>query len=758
MKLKYSLFLVLILLLNANIIYPEIVAIERARKVAAGIYIERAANLKMLKFQTIEFSKEIAVTDNNQPVFYILNLRNEPGFVIVSADDITIPLLAYSDESNYDTENVPEAVKDLLDYYKEMITDARAMKITASKQITEEWRNYESGTILKGGKSKAGPLLTTKWDQDCYYNYSCPSTGTVEPNPPTAVCKHVYAGCDACAMAQIIKYHGYPAKGKGTKTYTSPNPSYCSGWPNYGSLTVNFANQTYDYTKMPNENINSSNYSEIAKLMYHCGVSIEMCYSAKYGSGAYILNIPNAYVNYFDYTGSPNNPKLYSKDNTSDENVWINALKGEIDMLRPIHYAGNSNAGTDGHAFVIDGYSGNQFHCNFGWKGACNGNYTLTSLIVNAAVQHNYSYHQYAIMPIIPKPKQAAPVANFGSNKQCTVAGGAIDFQDLSTNTPTSWQWTFPGGDPSTSTLPYPTVYYNTPGKYSVTLKASNSGGSNTVTKDNYITVGGCTTVCDTLNYPLPGTPVILMNQGGGYVYGTNTYNAGAFAVYFPGTKGMTLSKCIYWFGKRVGSGSFSVARWKCETAGPGTQIDKKTYNIGSISALSLINFPSSYEISEDGVYIGFILPTGTYDTLAIVSNQTNEISNSNNWIMGKSNGAWHSAEEVGGSGAARYLGIFPIMCPKGVGLEEIDKESGELVLFPNPAYDIFYVYSDRFKPGEMHIKIYNQIGQVVNRVVGVAGTSEIIQIEIRDLPKGMYFVSIETPQGIFTRKLSVVR
>ncbi|MBK9334727.1 MAG: T9SS type A sorting domain-containing protein [Ignavibacteria bacterium] len=82
------------------------------------------------------------------------------------------------------------------------------------------------------------------------------------------------------------------------------------------------------------------------------------------------------------------------------------------------------------------------------------------------------------------------PYANFTSNRQNIFAGEAINFTDATTNNPTSWTWTFPGGSPSSSNLRNPAnIRYNTPGVYNVTLQVSNSFGSTSITKPNYITV-----------------------------------------------------------------------------------------------------------------------------------------------------------------------------------------------------------------------------------------------------------------------------
>lgn len=65
-----------------------------------------------------------------------------------------------------------------------------------------------------------------------------------------------------------------------------------------------------------------------------------------------------------------------------------------------------------------------------------------------------------------------------------------VTFEDLSQYDPTSWTWTFEGGTPATSDEENPTVVYETPGSYDVTLTVSNAYGTSTVTKKDYIVVG----------------------------------------------------------------------------------------------------------------------------------------------------------------------------------------------------------------------------------------------------------------------------
>lgn len=82
------------------------------------------------------------------------------------------------------------------------------------------------------------------------------------------------------------------------------------------------------------------------------------------------------------------------------------------------------------------------------------------------------------------------PVAAFTASNTNICAGACVNFSDLSSNSPTSWSWSFPGASTTSSTQQNPSnICYNTPGTYLVSLTSSNAGGSNTSTQNAYITV-----------------------------------------------------------------------------------------------------------------------------------------------------------------------------------------------------------------------------------------------------------------------------
>lgn len=118
--------------------------------------------------------------------------------------------------------------------------------------------------------------------------------------------------------------------------------------------------------------------------------------------------------------------------------------------------------------------------------------------------------------------------ANFYSNTNSVSVGNSVNYFDQSTGGATSWQWSFPGGTPSTSTAKNPqNIIYNTPGCYDVTLTATNSNGSDAETKYCYVSVSNTSNLIEIdcgVSDPLPffGTSVTHYGQ---VISGTPPYN-----------------------------------------------------------------------------------------------------------------------------------------------------------------------------------------------------------------------------------------
>ncbi|MCS6928081.1 MAG: PKD domain-containing protein [Saprospiraceae bacterium] len=82
------------------------------------------------------------------------------------------------------------------------------------------------------------------------------------------------------------------------------------------------------------------------------------------------------------------------------------------------------------------------------------------------------------------------PTAGFTADTTNGCGPLTVQFTSTSSSNSTSFQWSFPGGTPDTSSAQNPTVTYTSPGTYSVTLIVSNAAGADTLTRTNFITVG----------------------------------------------------------------------------------------------------------------------------------------------------------------------------------------------------------------------------------------------------------------------------
>ncbi|MGA9029817.1 MAG: PKD domain-containing protein, partial [Methanoregula sp.] len=117
------------------------------------------------------------------------------------------------------------------------------------------------------------------------------------------------------------------------------------------------------------------------------------------------------------------------------------------------------------------------------------GTYTVTLIASNSAGSNTATYQGY----ITATKAASVPIVSFVTNVTSGSPPLSVQFLDTSTNSPSSWVWSF--GDGGTSASPNPVHTYTTQGSYAVTLTATNSAGSNTSSVSNFITINQVTVV-----------------------------------------------------------------------------------------------------------------------------------------------------------------------------------------------------------------------------------------------------------------------
>ena len=368
----------LTIVIKAGDVTPE-QALQQAQsflqqRVASGVSKNRSQSASQLKMA------------GRVSGLYVFNAEQNQGYVIVSNDDRTAPILGYSETGTLDPDNMPCNMRAWLQGYADEIAWLSAHNYQPSTQPA----SHRSSAV----KTPIAPLVTAHWNQGAPYN-SQVSGYYSEGNAVT--------GCVATAMAQVMYYTAKQA-GLTTSATTTDMPGYDTS----SSFAVPgiSAGETIQWNKM-RDTYTSSDTDEgataVATLMRCCGVSMKMDYADTEhgGSSANGAKVADALKKYFGYDATTQcaDRSYYSYAN------WIELIYNELKQGRAVVYNGQSLGG--GHAFVCDGYqSEDYFHINWGWGGMSDDYFKLSVLdpdaqgIGGSSSTEGYGFGQNAIVGI----------------------------------------------------------------------------------------------------------------------------------------------------------------------------------------------------------------------------------------------------------------------------------------------------------------------------------------------------------------------
>jgi len=327
----------------------------------------------------------------SQASYYVFNTEGNQGYVIVSGDDRTTPILGYIDNGSFDPDHVPANMQAWLENYSRQIAALDEMGITSADATLR---------TAKPTRNSISPLITSHWDQARPYWNHCPEFMSEDGDTDGEL---AYTGCVATSMAQIMNYYKYPAQ------CTQNIPSYRVTYPldnfNYGYFdTEELAPKAFDWANMRDSYTGAESFEEteaVSWLMLYVGYSVKMQYTLT-ASSASDPNIPIAFNDYFDY----NAQLVYRSD--YEQQDWEEMIYQELAAGRPMIYNGRAGSG-GGHSFVCDGYAyGDYFHINWGWGGLGDGYFVLSVLnpysggIGAASSSEGYNIDQTAIIGIQP--------------------------------------------------------------------------------------------------------------------------------------------------------------------------------------------------------------------------------------------------------------------------------------------------------------------------------------------------------------------
>jgi PKD repeat protein len=316
-------------------------------------------------------------------------------------------------------------------------------------------------------------------------------------------------------------------------------------------------------------------------------------------------------------------------------------------------------------------------------------------------------------------------IADFSANIYTPCFGSTVNFFDNSTGSPASWNWTFPGGTPGTTSQQNPVnIQYTTPGSYDVTLIITNAFASDSLTKTGFINVQGPPA---TPSVPT-GPQEVCQNETSVYTTsGSITATQFIWSLWPPdaGTvSGVWMTCDVDW------NDTFSDTAWlkvkEVNACGESEFTDSLAINVNTfpsvyLGADTLICLPDSLLLDAGNPGCTYLWSTGdTSQSVFVASDETVVVS--------------YSVEVTNSAGCTGFdeIDVWFAVC------DAIPDTRGiHINISPNPSAGIFKVTSTIVKGT---FRVYNVFGSVVRE--GRCGN--YFNVDLSDQPNGIYLLQVE--------------
>lgn len=406
-------------------------------------------------------------------------------------------------------------------------------------------------------------------------------------------------------------------------------------------------------------------------------------------------------------------------------------------------------------------------------------------------------------------PGAYPPQANFGGNNLIGCPSLGVQYSDYSSGQPTSWNWAFPGGTPSSSTEQNPFVGYNSPGTYSVSLIATNANGVDSISFVNYISIGSspylppvatggqfCSSVGQatiTANPSGGGTIRWWDQPAGGAILDTGN-NFSTFLSQetdtfyadesFPNTN-PDVAGMINRFG---GTGSFFTANdirglyfdvlepvvitsFDVYANSEGYRTIEILDENGSSFYETTVNIPASPNTPATvlvyiPIYAGnnyFIKFRGLVDcyrnnagaVYPMISSAIN-ITESNASVPGYYYFFYNWQYSKAVCNTARTECIVTDTCFSTIGTNDLFAKNS-IDVFPNPASDEVFIRFSGNQAKQALLELCNSLGQIVYQAQLPKNHREF-SFSAKNFPSGVYFLTIKNEETTYQKKLSILK
>ena len=410
----------------------------------------------------------------------------------------------------------------------------------------------------------------------------------------------------------------------------------------------------------------------------------------------------------------------------------------------------------------------------------------MVASLTNSPFRSGLTNQSITVCSLVATPPVAAFTAPTG-----ICSGVAKQFSDASTGGPTSWNWTVSPSAGVTVTSPTsqnPMITFPA-GTFTVSLVATNLQGNSSVTHPVTVTVCSTVSVCDTLSGFLATDSLTIIRSATGYVSGNNNYadlKKGQWysSTPIPGTK-LIGGIVLFYRNAATNQGTKGTATINIDTyngtnaisgGGPtGTAIATKSVGLSTITALtpvtgvtycgnpglafsSAIIYPYSFtyttqpSITQDFIMTVSLPPNGT-DTVALFMTSGNTATASTAWeLQGPAPGSWLPFNDGLGNNGATWalngaLAILPKICPIASELDESTLYQN-MAMFPNPNNGLFNIVFTMPQSTDLFFSVSNVLGQNVMNKSVKSVSNQIIQFNLSEFGKGIYFINIVSSNG----------
>jgi len=380
----------------------------------------------------------------------------------------------------------------------------------------------------------------------------------------------------------------------------------------------------------------------------------------------------------------------------------------------------------------------------------------------------------------------AAPTVNFVANVTSSCVG-SITFTDQSTNTPTSWYWTF--GDGATSTAQNPTHDYAANGTYSVTLQATNTIGPGSLTKTSYITinkpagpVGAGATVCN------PSTATLSATGSGTIKWYNSLASSTVLYTGNPYTTTSLSSTTTYYAEDNVTGSTTHVG--KTDSVGGGSMFTTANVHYEVFNTYVPLVL-QTVKIYANAVQTGKVISLMDHTGATLASATVNLVAGINTVMLnfslpvdtglrlvGPASPGWYrntagfsypittpgkfSIIRSSAGSTLRYYYFYDWVVKENdcistrtavtatvvscTGTEEM--ESTQMLVSPNPVNNLLNIDFSRLDAASVQIEIFDLLGQRVFKQ-SIANPAENFRksLDVSNLLNGIYFIRINTGQ-----------